>query len=133
MSLWNPEWKVDAPDFEGTPVKLAGYHGRQNVLQLHPFTKDKPCALERKVKVEKDRLNKLSFFVASHDQGDFELRVKVDGEVVKKQTIDHDGERWKRIELDLRRFEGREVTLRLEGAANGWSWEFNYWSDVKLE
>ena len=133
MSLWNPEWKVDAPDFERTPMKLPEFHGRQNVLLMHPFRKDKSCSLERKVKIEKDKLNKLSFYVASHDQGDFELRVKVDGEVVKKETISHDGERWKHIEIDLAKYAGKEATFRLEGAANGWSYEFSYWSEVTLK
>jgi len=133
VSLWNPQWQVIAPEFERTPVKLSDYHGRQNVLLMHPFAKDKPCALERKVTIGKDKLNKLSFYVASHDQGDWELRVKVNDEVVKKQAIDHDGERWKHIEIDLSKYAGKEVTLRLEGAATGWSWEFSYWSDVSLK
>ncbi len=47
VSLWNPQWKVIAPEFERTPVKLSDFHGRQNVLLMHPFTKDKPCALLR--------------------------------------------------------------------------------------
>ena len=51
VSLWNPQWKVEAPDFERTPVKLAEFHGRTNVLLMHPFTKDKPSALERKVRI----------------------------------------------------------------------------------
>jgi len=133
VSLWNPAWKVDAPDFERTPMKLPEFHGRRNVLLMHPFTKERPCSLERKVKVGKDRMNRLSFFVAAHDQGDFELRVKVDGEMVKRETISHDGERWKRIEVDLAKYAGREVTIRLEGAANGWSYEFGYWSDLRLD
>jgi putative membrane-bound dehydrogenase-like protein len=133
VSLWNPDWKVDAPDFERTPVKLAEFHGRTNALLMHPFAKDKPTSLERKVKIGADKLNKLDFYVASHDQGDWELRVLVNGEVVKKETIGHDGERWKHEQMDLSKWAGKEVTLKIEGAVNGWSYEFGYWSDVKLE
>jgi putative membrane-bound dehydrogenase-like protein len=133
VSLWNPQWKVEAPDFERTPMKLAEFHGRGNVLLMHPFTKDKPCALERKARIGADGLNKLRFFVAAHDQGDWELRVKVDGKVVRQETIGHDGERWRRIEVDLSKWAGKEVVVRLEGAANGWSHEFGYWSEVVLE
>jgi putative heme-binding domain-containing protein len=133
VSLWNPQWQVIAPEFERTPVKLTEYHGRQNVLLMHPFAKDKPCALERKVTIGKNKMNQLSFYVASHDQGDWELRVRVNDEVVKKQSIGHDGERWKHIEVHLSKWAGKEVKLRLEGAATGWSWEFGYWSDVSLK
>jgi putative membrane-bound dehydrogenase-like protein len=133
VSLWNPQWKVEAPEFDNTPVKLTEFHGRKNVLLMHPFTKDKPSALERKVKVEKDKMNKLSFYVASHDQGDWELHVKIGDEVVKKEAIDHAGERWKHVEVDLSSYAGKEITVRLEGAATGWHYEFGYWSDITLE
>ena len=133
VSLWNPQWKVEAPEFDNTPVKLTEFHGRKNVLLMHPFTKDKPSALERKVKVEKDKMNKLSFYVASHDQGDWELHVKIGDEVVKKESIDHAGERWKHVEVDLSSYAGKEITVRLEGAATGWHYEFGYWSDLNLE
>ena len=133
VSLWNAQWKVEAPEFDNTPVKLTEFHGCKNVLLMHPFTKDKPSALERKVKVEKDKLNKLSFYVASHDQGDWELHVKIGDEVVKKEVIDHAGERWKHVEVDLSSYAGKEITVRLEGVATGWHYEFGYWSDVTLE
>ena len=53
VSLWNPEWKVSAPDFERTPVKLGEYYGQKNVLLVHPFPDKKtPASFERKLKVE---------------------------------------------------------------------------------
>ena len=68
VSLWNPDWKVNAPDFERTPVKLAEYHGKTNVLLLHPFTDKKtPASFERQLKLEK---TKLKFSVAADDRGD---------------------------------------------------------------
>ena len=57
----------------------------------------------------------------------------MDDEIVKKEIIGHDGERWKKVVVDLSPHAGKEITIRLEGAANGWSWEFGYWSDLKLE
>ncbi|MFZ4766841.1 MAG: c-type cytochrome, partial [Roseimicrobium sp.] len=133
VSLWNPEWKVSAPDFERTPVKLADYHGRKNVLLMHPFAKDKPCSLERTVMLAADKPHTLSVTVAAHDQGDWELRVLVNGKLEKSAPIDHDGQRWKTVTVDLSEFAGKEVALRLEGAATGWAWEFGYWGEVKVE
>jgi putative heme-binding domain-containing protein len=133
ISLWNPEWKVNAPDFERTPVNNADFHGRGNVLLMHPFTKDKPCSLERTMKLAPGKPHKLSVTVAAHDQGDWELRVKVNAQEVKKSTVGHDGERWKTITVDLSEYAGKEVALRVEGAANGWSNEFGYWGEVKVE
>jgi hypothetical protein len=37
------------------------------------------------------------------------------------------------VTADLSQHAGKQVTLRLEGAANGWSYEFGYWGEVKVE
>jgi len=131
VSLWNPDWKVSAPDFERTPVKLAEYHGKTNVLLMHPFPDKKtPASFERKLKVEK---TKLSFNVAADDRGDWVVKALVNGQEVKTMTVDHDKPRWKTVEVDLTQWKGQEITLRLEGHATGWSMEFGYWHGITLE
>jgi putative heme-binding domain-containing protein len=131
VSLWNPDWKVSAPDFERTPVKLAEYHGQTNVLLMHPFPDKKtPASLERKLEVEK---TKLKFSVAADDRGDWIVKVVVNGQVVKEMPVDHEKPRWKTVEVDLAKFVGQEVTLHLEAHASGWAWEFAYWGGITLE
>ncbi len=131
VSLWNPDWKVNAPDFERTPVKLAEYHGKTNVLLMHPFPDKKtPASFERKLKVEK---TKLKFSVAADDRGDWLLKTLVNGQVVKEVAVDHEKPRWKDVEVDLSKFAGQEVTVRLEAHASGWHMEFSYWNGFRLE
>ncbi len=131
VSLWNPDWKVSAPDFERTPVKLAEYHGKTNVLLMHPFPDKKtPASFERKLKVEK---TKLKFSVAADDRGDWIVKAVVNGQVVKEMAVDHEKPRWKTVEVDLAKFAGQEVTLRLEAHASGWNMEFSYWNGITLE
>lgn len=131
VSLWNPDWKVSAPDFERTPVKLAEYHGKTNVLLMHPFPDKKtPASFERKMKVEKTRLK---FSVAADDRGDWIVKAVVNGQVVKEVAVDHEKPRWKTVEVDLTKFAGQEVTLRLEAHASGWNMEFSYWHGIELE
>ena len=36
------------------------------------------------------------------------------------------------LAVDLSPFAGRAIGLRLENAPNDWSYEFAYWSDVKV-
>jgi hypothetical protein len=116
VSLWNPEWKVNAPDFERTPVKLAEYHGKTNVLLMHPFPDKKtPASFERKLKVEAGK-TKLKFSVAADDRGDWIVKAVVNGQVVKEMAVDHEKPRWKTVEVDLAKWKGQEVTVRLEGA-----------------
>jgi len=133
VSLWNPKWKVSAPDFERTPMKLADYHGRSNVLLMHPFPDKKtPTSLEQKLVIDPAK-PKLKVSVAADDRGDWKLAVRVNGEVIKEQAIDHEKPRWKDLVFDLSNFAGKEATVRLEGHGTGWSWEFGYWQDVRWE
>ncbi len=133
VSLWNPEWKVSAPDFERTPVKLGEYYGHKNVLLMHPFPDKKtPASFEHTLKVEPGK-TKLKATVAADDRGDWTAKAVVNGAVVKEMTIDHEKPRWKTLEIDLSKFAGQEVTLRLEAHANGWNMEFAYWGGITLE
>lgn len=131
VSLWNPDWKVNAPEFEGTPRKLTEFAGRRNVLMTHPKDQKTPSALERNLAVPKAG-GSLSFAVAAHEQGDWELRVVINDKLVKKELVNREGARWKPVTVDLKEFAGTTARVRLENAANGWAFEFGYWSDLSL-
>lgn len=132
VALWNPEWRIDSPNFEGANNKLPEYLGKRNVLMTHPFDEEKPATIERTIDVPAGKRTVLVFEVASHDQGDWELRVYAAGKLLKKQVIGHDGARWKEVSVDLSPFAGSKVPVRLENKANNWDWEFGYWSDLRL-
>jgi putative membrane-bound dehydrogenase-like protein len=133
VALWNPAWLVICPDFEEAPNKLPEYAGRRNVLVTHPFDRQKPAALERTTEIPAGQKTVLSFEVAAHEQGDWELRVLADSELLRKEVIDRKGDRWKQIRIDLSRFAGQKIKLRLENAANDWQWEFGFWSNLELK
>jgi len=129
---WNPEWRIVAPDFEGTPKRFVEFAGQRNVLMTHPFNNDKPAAIERRLSVPNELGAKLTFRVAAHEQGGWELRALINGKPVHKQIVDREGKRWKTVEIDLAAFAGKQVELRLENHANDWAYEFGYWSDIQL-
>ncbi len=134
VALWNPEWRVIAPDFEGTPKKHPEYAGRRNVLETHPFTDDKPSALERVFEVPAAGA-KLTVEAAAHERGDWELRIFANGEVLKRELISREQGVWQTVTVDLSKFAGQRVVLRLENMAAGdddWAWEFAYWGKVEV-
>lgn len=133
VALWNPEWRVICPDFEGVPAKLTDYAGRKNVLMTHPASRDEASALERVIQVPTGGKTSLIATVAADERGDWECRVVVNGQTLKKQTIDHNGEPWKEIEADLSTYAGKTVTVRLENAANDWNYEFGYWAGIEMK
>ncbi len=136
VALWNPEWTVDAPDFEGTPRKHVEFAGRRNVLETHPFSREKAAGLERTIKLPAQEGAVLRFLAAAHEKGDWELRVLVNDKPVFQRTVARGGDAsgvWREFSVDLSRHAGQTVNVRLENAANGWAWEFGYWSDLRIE
>lgn len=71
--------------------------------------------------------------MAADDRGDWKLIVTVNGEPVKQMAIDHEKPRWKDVEIDLAKWAGQEASIRLEGHANGWSMEFDYWHGIRID
>jgi hypothetical protein len=132
VALWNPDWRVLCPPFEGAPAKLPEYAGRRNVLMTHPADRERGAALERIIELPAGAKGTLSFAVAAHEQGDWQLRVLAEGKVIHRQIVAHAGPTWKQVELDLSPYAGRPVALRLENNANDWNWEFAYWSDLQI-
>ncbi|MDA1273476.1 MAG: c-type cytochrome [Verrucomicrobia bacterium] len=133
VALWNPEWRVVCPDFEGAPRKLTEYFGRENVLMTHPIDRQIGSGLERVVDVPAGKKTQLTFYVAADERGDWELRVVADGTLVKKDIVDRNGPRWKKVSVDLSAFSGKKAKIRLENCANDWNYEFGYWSDIRLQ
>jgi len=136
VSLWNPDWKVVAPEFEGSPRKLTDFAGRKNVLQLHPFDGDRrprPAALIRSLAVPVDPPGTLVFECASHTLGNWDLVVRINGQEVKKLSITPDEPRWKRVAIPLAQWKGRTIEVSLENHPSDWMYEFSYWSDLRIE
>jgi len=131
LARWKA-WKIDtSPDEpKGT---LSSYGGRPHVMQTHPFSREKPAVLDQTVDVPAGKKTTLSMWVAPDGQGDWELRVLADGKELHRQTVGPQGSGWKRVVVDLTALAGKKVALRLENAANGWSWETGYWSDLELK
>jgi hypothetical protein len=133
VSLWNPDWKVTAPEFEGTPKKLTDFAGRKNVLQLHPFPdKKSPSSLSRKFAVPATGKPVLSFDAAAKESYDWDLVVRVNGKEASRKAINAEGGDWKHQSVDLSPWRGQTIEIQLENHPTGWSWEFSYWSDLKI-
>jgi hypothetical protein len=91
-----------------------------------------PATLERTLEIPAGKPI-LNLEVAADEKGDWELRAFADGQLLHKQVVNNEGERWKRVSIDLSKFAGKKVTLRLENFPNNWSYEFGYWSDIELK
>ena len=112
------------------------YHSRKNVLVLHPKSRTEASALVRTIELPADKPAKLSVWVASHDNGDWDLRATANGERLAgsaKINAANPGKRWKKQTWDLSAYQGKKVTIRIENWASDWMNEFSFWSDLRLE
>ena len=100
----------------------------------HPYSTKLPAALERRVKLAPGQPATLRFAVAAHEKGDWQLRVRVDGAPIHESMVNAtSGPRWRDVSVDLSKFAGREIVLRVENAANDWAYEFGYWSGLRID
>jgi len=128
----NAAWVIScSPDSSFLPAILPGFQGRTRVTQTHPHNQDKPGTLERDVTIPAKKKATLSFWVNHAGGADWELRVVVDGTTLKKELIG--GELiWRQFSFDLSPHAGKTVKISLQNAANDWSSEFAYWSDITI-
>ena len=119
---------------EGGVAILADHFGRPGVLRTHPIREGVPAILRRKIDLPAGRSAKLIVDVSHHPQGDWQLIVRANGQVLTSQSIglattqDH----WREVTVDLTSLAGKSVVLELLNQPSGWSYEFGYWGRVDL-
>lgn len=119
---------------EGGLALLEEHMNRPGVLRTHPISKREPCVLQTSVKVPAGQKTRLALAVSHHPKGNWQLVVKADGKTLHESIV---GEKttkngWREISIDLSRFAGKTVDLRIENRANNWAWEFAYFGRIEL-
>jgi len=121
-------------DVDGVEL-LAEYRGRRGVLRTHPASASTPCVLARHLRLEPGVSSRLLISAAHDLRGGWRLVVAVDGETILARevgdTTSADG--WVDLAVDLADFAGRDVDIEVRNEANGWSFEYAYWSLVRVD
>ena len=118
---------------DGGITVLADYHGRP-ALRTHPVSRSEPCRLSAATTLPAAAKVKLRLSVASHEDGDWQLTVNVNGEIRHQSIVKrtgNDGE-WKDITVDVTDLAGQPVTIELLNKANDWSNEFAFWNAAEI-
>lgn len=130
-ALWS-EWKITSSGDAAQTGLLDSHGDRMSVQMTHPLNRTTPARLERELDVPSGKKTTLSFSVACHQQGDFELRLFIDGKETLKEMIGPKGSGWRDLKVDLSLHAGKRISIRLENAPNNWEWEHAYWHDLKI-
>lgn len=132
VALWNPDWIISNGNAAGSAGKLPEFAGRRNVLVTRPLDAGTPASIARAINLPRGHTAYLRTHVTARESGDWELRVRVEGEVIQRQTIRRTAEVWQEVRVDLSAYAGRRIALRLENAAFGNADDYAYWSDVAV-
>jgi hypothetical protein len=113
---WNPDWTLERAGFGGAGGGLGGIRGitylNGDVLATYPRDEVRGVLLRRAVRLGAKPV--LHVEVAADPGRVWQLEAYADNRRVLSRLVDGgDGLRWQAVDLDLREFENREVTLRL--------------------
>lgn len=129
-----PGWQIKDCGLEMDPGIRATYRGRQRVLVTHPDDGATPAVIWREGTIPTNSHGTLRIVVSHHDGGDWQLVVKLNGDVVVdrpvgKETVT-DG--WLTVDVDLSPYAGQAVKAELLNQPTGWFCEAAYWGEISL-
>ncbi len=101
------------------------------MLVLHPVDEQHPAALIGSFAVP-GGAPRLVIETASDKRGDYLLRVFINEELKLERVINTGGE-WTTATVDLMPYTGKNINVRIENAANGWSFEAAYFARIAIE
>jgi len=119
---------------EGGVALLKDHMGRPGVVRTHPISRDKPAEMSGKFAIPAGMKSKLVIDVSHDPRGDWRLVVgnsagRLLDEMVNKDVCKNG---WATFTVDLTRFAGEEVQIRMWNQANDWAYEFAYWGSVRV-
>ncbi|MCC6795182.1 MAG: ADP-ribosylglycohydrolase family protein [Candidatus Hydrogenedentes bacterium] len=131
MAWWDPKWTLVACGTDMEPGLRGRALGRDNVLVLHPVSESTPAAMTASFHVPAGGRPELRIDTASAKQGDYVLKVFINNEPKIEKIIDTKGE-WTTVTFDLMPYTNKDIDIRIENAANGWSYEAGYFGTVTV-
>ena len=116
--------------------RLKEHAGQTDVLRTYPNAQDKPAIFRTGLTLPKDKPAMLDMHVTHYPMADWQLVVKVNGEVIHQELIDQKlttpQKGWATIQVDLSKFAGQKVYLEVLHQSNNWSNEFAYWKRLAI-
>lgn len=125
--LDNPGWKEHPQRLgDADPPNDRGVSG---VRYMHPLDGQRPAIQMGEFDLTGAKRLRIRVSGNCHNSGDFELRLKVDGQARGAERVDCG---WRDVTFDLAGYRGKH-TLALEVHATGWFYEYAFFDCIVLE
>ncbi|MED5577772.1 MAG: hypothetical protein VX757_09705, partial [Planctomycetota bacterium] len=88
----------------------------------------------RNAKIPAEGKTHLKLTASHHPHGDWQLRILVNGDVVKDQVVNSKSvdREWLDTSVDLSEYAGETVLVVIENRANNWANEWAYWNSIEI-
>ena len=115
-------------------VKFHNSFRNAKAVQTHPTARGKASFLKRRLDVSVGKSTTLVATVSHHPHGDWELIVRVNGDIISRQEVSSKTttDEWLTHKVDLSKYAGKTIDIQLENAPTGWHNEWAYWKSVRL-
>ena len=116
--------------------RMTEHNGQADALRTHPNAADKPAVFRAGLVLPKDQPQALDILVSHQIGADFQLVVKVNGEVLHDQLIDTKltlpQRGYASIQLSLAKYAGQKVHLEVLNQSNKRASEYAYWKRLEI-
>ncbi|NUM55808.1 MAG: ADP-ribosylglycohydrolase family protein [Candidatus Hydrogenedentes bacterium] len=131
LNWWDPNWTLLSCGRDMQPGVRGSALGRDNVLVLHPVSESEPAAIVASFHVPAGGRPQLMIDTASDRRGDYLLKVSINNEPKIEKIVGTKGE-WTTVTFDLMPYTNKDIDVRVENCANGWSYEAAYFAAIKV-
>ncbi|MBX3178138.1 MAG: ADP-ribosylglycohydrolase family protein [Candidatus Hydrogenedentes bacterium] len=134
IASFAPGWQIRDCGLEMDPGIRPAYRGRQNVLVTHPDDGATPAVIWREGTIPQNTRGTLRLTVSHHDNADWQLIVKINGQEVHNQPVSAETvtDGWLTVDIDLAPYAGQTVKAELLNQPTGWFCEAAYWGEIAL-
>ena len=127
-----PGFKLDNNGDYRLKGKPVDYLNQRITLKVLALDEKKPVSLSKSLKANKD--TKLKFSISSQVGQKWQLVIKVNDKVIKKLKVMSKTETdWLDEVIDLSKYKGREITVKIENQKIGNRAKVGYISEIKLD
>jgi hypothetical protein len=116
--------------------RMTEHLGQADALRTHANAPDKPAIFRAGLVLPKDQPQRVDLLVSHQIGCDFQLVVKVNGEVLHDQLVDGKLTQPQRgyasVQVSLAKFAGQKVLIEVLNQSNNWSSEYAYWKRMEI-
>lgn len=132
------KWHADSLEFHHnsseTEVQFISWKGKDDVLKTTLINEENSVLIFGEPAIPDDKKSYLSLNVSCEDDGEWELEIKINSEVLSKERINPKtiSNGWKAYRFDLTKYAGQEIAVQIKQSAGEKNKSNAYWNNIRI-